>query len=41
MAVSASQIVTATDRGDEMFALMAERHASQMSDNDVFALVSK
>ena len=39
MAVIASQIVTATDRGDEMFAVMAERHVSQMSDNDVFALV--
>jgi hypothetical protein len=40
MAVIASQVVTATERGDEMFAVMAERHAQQMIDNDVFALVS-
>lgn len=39
MAVIASQVVTATERGDEMFAVMAERHAQQMIDNDVFALV--
>lgn len=39
MAVIASQLVTATERGDEMFAVMAERHALQMIDNDVFALV--
>ena len=32
------QVVTATERGDEMFAVMAERHAQQMIDNDVFAL---
>jgi len=39
MAVIASQVVTATERGDEMFAVMAERHAQQMIDNEVFALV--
>jgi hypothetical protein len=39
MAVIASQVVTATERGDEMFAVMAERHAQQMLDNDVFTLV--
>ena len=38
MAVIASQVVTATERGDEMFAVMAERHAQQMIDNDVFTL---
>jgi hypothetical protein len=31
MAVLASQIVERTDRGDEMFAVMAERHADQMT----------
>jgi hypothetical protein len=30
MAVLASQIVERTDRGDEMFAVMAERHAAQI-----------
>ena len=40
MAVIASQVVTATERGDEMFAVMAERHAQQMIDNDVFTLVN-
>ena len=30
MAVLASQVVERTDRGDEMFAVMAERHAAQM-----------
>ena len=30
MAVLASQIVEQTDRGDEMFAVMAERHAAQI-----------
>lgn len=39
MAVIASQLVTSTERGDEMFAVMAERHARQMVDHDVFALV--
>jgi hypothetical protein len=32
MAVLASQIVERTERGDEMFAVMAERHAAQMRD---------
>jgi hypothetical protein len=32
MAVLASQIVERTDRGDEMFAVMAERHAAQIRD---------
>lgn len=32
MAVIASQVVVRTPRGDEMFALMAERHAQQMMD---------
>ena len=32
MAVIASQVVTHTDRGDEMFAVMAELHALQMHD---------
>lgn len=32
MAVIASQIVERTERGDEMFAVMAERHAAQMRD---------
>ena len=30
MALLASQIVERTDRGDEMFAVMAERHATQV-----------
>ena len=30
MAMLASQIVERTDRGDEMFAVMAERHAAQV-----------
>ena len=30
MAVLASQVVERTDRGDEMFAVMAERHADQI-----------
>jgi hypothetical protein len=30
MAVLASQIVEQTERGDEMFAVMAERHADQI-----------
>jgi hypothetical protein len=32
MAVLASQIVERTERGDEMFAVMAERHAAQVRD---------
>jgi aminoglycoside phosphotransferase (APT) family kinase protein len=40
MAVIASQLVTSTERGDEMFAVMAERHGAQMEDNDIWALVS-
>lgn len=39
MSVIASQLVASTKRGDEMFAVMAERHAWQMADNDVFSLV--
>ena len=39
MSVIASQLVASTERGDEMFAVMAERHAWQMADNDVFSLV--
>jgi hypothetical protein len=39
MAVIASQLVAPTERGDEMFAVMAERHARQMTDNDVYSLV--
>lgn len=34
MAVVASMIVGRTERGDEMFCVMAERHVSQMSDWD-------
>ncbi len=40
MAVVASQIVGQTERGDEMFAVMAERHAEQMDDLDIAALVA-
>ncbi len=32
MAVIASQIVGRTERGDEMFCVMAERHSAQMDD---------
>lgn len=39
MAVVASMIVGRTERGDEMFCVMAERHASQMADWGVFDLV--
>ena len=39
MAVTASMIVGRTDRGDEMFCVMAERHAQQMVDLEVSALV--
>lgn len=38
MAVIASQIVGQTERGDEMFCVMAERHAAQGSDLDVAEL---
>lgn len=37
MAVIASMIVGRTDRGDEMFCVMAERHADQMVTGDFFA----
>ncbi len=40
MAVVASMIVGRTDRGDEMFCVMAERHAAQMADWNVLDLVS-
>lgn len=36
MAVIASQVVRRTQRGDEMFAVMAERHAAQMLDLEFF-----
>jgi aminoglycoside phosphotransferase (APT) family kinase protein len=39
MSVIASQLVASTPRGDEMFAVMAERHAAQMFDNDTADLV--
>lgn len=39
MAVIASQVVRRTSRGDEMFAVMAERHATQMTDLDFFDLI--
>ena len=39
MAVIASMIVGRTDRGDEMFCVMAERHADQMDAGDFFDLV--
>lgn len=35
MAAIASQLVARTERGDEMFAVMAERHAAQMRDVDL------
>jgi hypothetical protein len=35
MAVLASQVVERTERGDEMFAVMAERHAAQIRDVDL------
>lgn len=38
MAVVASQIVQASDRGDSMFAVMAERHARQIVDHEAEAL---
>jgi len=39
MAVTASMIVGRTERGDEMFCVMTERHAEQMSDLGVTSLV--
>ena len=39
MSVIASQLVASTPRGDEMFAVMAERHAAQMFDNEIADLV--
>jgi len=39
MAVLASQIVGATDRGDTMFCVMAERHAAQIRDLGLFELL--
>ena len=39
MAVVASQIVQASDRGDSMFAVMAERHARQIIDHEAEALI--
>ncbi len=39
MAVIASQIVVQTDRGDEMFCVMAERHADQMAHLGLLDLV--
>lgn len=39
MAVVASQVVRRTARGDEMFAVMAERHARQMIDLEFFDIV--
>lgn len=39
MAVIASQIVGQTERGDEMFCIMAERHARQMQDLDLASLL--
>ena len=40
MSVIASQIVASTPRGDEMFAVMAERHTAQIADNATMELVS-
>ena len=39
MAVIASQSVGRTERGDELFAVLAERHAHQMIDMDLDELV--
>jgi len=39
MAVIASQHVVRTERGDEMFAVMAERHAAHMADQRIEELV--
>lgn len=40
MAVVASMIVVRTERGDEMFSVMAERHAAQMRTLDVFGMLA-
>jgi aminoglycoside phosphotransferase (APT) family kinase protein len=40
MAVVASMIVVRTERGDEMFSVMAERHAAQMAALDVFSMLA-
>lgn len=40
MAVVASQVVARTPRGDEMFAVMAERHALHMRDHHVDELIT-
>ena len=40
MAVIASMIVVRTERGDEMFSVMAERHAAQMAALDVYSMLS-
>lgn len=40
MAVVASMIVGRTERGDEMFCVMAERHAAQMADWSLFDRIS-
>lgn len=40
MAVVASMIVVRTERGDEMFSVMAERHAAQMAALGVFGMLA-
>jgi aminoglycoside phosphotransferase (APT) family kinase protein len=40
MAVVASMIVVRTERGDEMFSVMAERHGAQMAALDVFGMLA-
>jgi hypothetical protein len=40
MAVIASMIVVRTERGDEMFSVMAERHAAQMAALDVYSMLN-
>jgi hypothetical protein len=40
MAVIASQQVARTERGDEMFAVMAERHATHMADQRIGELLA-
>ena len=40
MAVAASALVRRTDRGDEMFVTMADRHAQQAIDLDSLSLIS-
>jgi hypothetical protein len=41
MAVIASQLVEQTERGDEMFALMAERHAAQIRDVGLLEMLDR